>query len=180
MSADSDGDMHAVRAALDIEATVAARAAATASPQKKLAYSSGSSSPTSNVAVPKKLKEDRSSGTVSDESELPVAEDREEEEDVGEDVGNGETWTKVPTRNERAQFQATRKAERTVRRLNRTFGPAAAGFEVDFSPTDDSQRFSAENLLRIFCDVRQVVLEDQPRLNARVGITVKVPCAASD
>lgn len=83
------------------------------------------------------------------------------------------TWTQIPTQDERARLQATRKAERAVRRYNR--GPSTAGFEVDFSPQDESVRFKSESLLRIFCDIRDKVPVAQPRLNARGGITVRVP-----
>lgn len=52
---------------------------------------------------------------------------------------NDARWNRRPTRNDEVRFQITRMAERTVRRLHRTFVPGTAGFEVDSVPTDDSK-----------------------------------------
>ena len=92
-----------------------------------------------------------------------------------EDAAGDGAWITLPTREQKARFQATRKAERVVRRINRTFGTAGAGFEVEFLPTVENSKFTSENLLKIFCDIRQHVQDAQPRLNAKGGVTVRVP-----
>ena len=189
MPAESAGtdDMHAgATASGDVVASAAARAAATAAAFAAAAESrkkrdrSGSGSTATNGAEKKKLREDGSSQEASSPEEEPrvLGEDRsdrgEGDPEAMDDCDQG-AWTRLPTADEKAQFQATRKAERAVRRHNHSAGPASSGFEVDFVLADEKRRFGTENLLRIFCDVRQVVRDAQPRLNAKGGITVRVP-----
>lgn len=185
MSADSAGviDVDAADRAAEIaaaaraDATAAAFAAAAAASggRKKRGRKSDSGSSATTTLDTKGLREDGAPLTTDpSESEMEntglcIAE--REQPNVDREL----QWTRVPTHEDRAQFQATRRAERTVRRFNRSgHGHTAAGFEVDFAPEDDNVRFTAENLL-IFCDIRAIVQEAQPRLNAKGGITVRVP-----
>lgn len=193
MSADTGGgDVHA-GALGDVKAAAAARAAATASafaaaangisPLKR-SWKAGDTSETSTAAEVKKLRDDETSNATDtpeveedpmDDTSGPPNEGTEAEDQDGVPNGSQYQWHRMSTAVERAQFQATRKAERAVRRIHRGSGPSSAGFEVDFIPTDENVRFTAENLLRVFCDIREVVRDSHPRLNARGGVTVKVP-----
>lgn len=180
MSADSAGAME--RDVHDVQAAAAARAAATAAalsaaagaivPGKKRTRSSGGGSSNASAAETKRAKDDNPSSDVDSCQELTQ---EDAPNDIPEEEGQPESWTRVPLPEERAQFQATRKAERAVRRFNRSSGPATGGFEVDFMPIDDSLRFGTDLLLKIFCDIRDVVTDAQPRLNAKGGVTVRVP-----
>ncbi|XP_018497504.1 uncharacterized protein LOC108865197 [Galendromus occidentalis] len=170
----------AERRAAATAAALAAAAARASLPMKRRQLPTDSSSG-GVQGDPKKMRENSSrtdSGAepgqmeTDDQLDSRAVETDAEADSCREDEA---PWETVPSRAVKAQFQATRKAERAVRRLNRSSGLGPAGFEVDIAPLDESIRFSAENLLRVFCDIREVVREAQPRLNSRGGISVRVP-----
>ena len=88
-------------------------------------------------------------------------------------------WTRVFTRGKKSQMRAVKRAERDVARRNPGYKSGIVGFEVEFAAADGEERFRKGDLYKIFRDVQGVVAAAQPRLNARGGITVRVP-AQSD
>ena len=90
-------------------------------------------------------------------------------------AGGGDQWTEVLTSDQVAQIRATKRAERIVRRQTWNTKSSSSGFEVAFAPTEEGKTFQVNDLLKIFSDVRSVVVDAQPRLNAKGGVTVRVP-----
>ena len=93
--------------------------------------------------------------------------DAEEVDNVETNAEGREQWTEVLSSDQIAQIRATKKAERIVRRQTWNTKSSASGFEVAFAPTDEGKVFHVNDLLKIFSDVRSVVV-DGGRENIRV------------